>query len=83
VGDAAVAEVLVALDLEVLVGEPAIAGQLLLVRQVLAIADLEVVPHVEVDPRRAVRDDAEHAPAQQRLHRPREVVVQARDRHVG
>ena len=52
-GDAAVAEVLVALDLEVLVRQPPVASQLLLVGEILAIADVEVAPGVEVDLRPA------------------------------
>src|SRR3954462_12682182 len=43
VREPAVAEVVVALDLEVLVRQLPVSGQLLLVRQVLAVADLEVV----------------------------------------
>ena len=83
VREPAVAEVAVAVDLEVLVGERAVGGELLRVGEVLAVADLEVAAGVEVEPRLAAGDDAERAPLQQRAHRPREVVVEARDRDVG
>ena len=83
VGEPGVAEVAVAVDLEVLVGQLAVGGELLLVGEVLAVADLEVAPGVEVQPRLAAGDRAERAPLQQRAHRPREVVVQARQRDVG
>ena len=55
VGEARVAEVAVAVDLEVVVGQLAVGGELLLVGEVLAVADLEVAPRVEVQPRLAAR----------------------------
>ena len=79
---AAGAEVVVAIGLEVLVGQPAIGGELVLVAEVVAVADLEVAARVEVELRPAPGDQAERAPLEQRLHRPREVVVQARERDV-
>src|SRR3954452_12038723 len=82
VGEAAGAEVAVAVGVEVLVGQPAVGGELLLVRQVVAVADLEVAARVEVEAGRAAGHDAEHRPLHQGAHRPREVVVQARERDV-
>ena len=57
--------------------------ELLLVGEVLAVADLEVVAACLVDPHPPAGRRAERRPADERLHRPREVVVQARQRDVG
>ncbi len=83
VSEPARAEVVVAVGVEVLVRQPAVRGELLFVAEILAVADLEVASRGEVYPRPAPGDQAERAPLQQRLHRPREVVVQARQRNVG
>ena len=76
-------ELLVTVGLEVLVGESAVLAQLLVVGEVLSVADGEVLPGVEVDAHRPAGDDAERGPAQQSTHRPREVVVQRGNRNVG
>src|SRR5829696_446868 len=83
VREVAPAELLVALDLEIVVGETAVALELLLVRERLVVADLEVVACRLVDRHRPFRRDAERRPPHERLHRPREVVVQRRQRDVG
>ena len=72
------AEIVVLGHLEVRVGEPPVLRQLLLVGQVLAVADLEVVPGRLVDPHLPPGRRAERRPADERADRPREVVVQAR-----
>src|SRR5437016_10555181 len=77
------AEVLVRLDLEVLVREPAVFAELLPIREVAAVADIEVAALVLVDHHPPPADDAEETPLDERLHRPREVVVQTRERDVG
>ena len=71
------AELVVLGDLKVAVGEAAIFGELLLVREVFAIADREVVPGRLVDPHPAAGRRAERGPAHERTDRPREVVMQA------
>ena len=76
--EARLAEVRIALGLEVVVREAAVRLELLRVRQVVAVADREVAPGVQVEPRLPARDDAEQAPLHERADRPREVVVQAR-----
>ena len=58
------AEVVVAVSLEVVVGQPAVGDQLLAVAEIVPIGDLEVAARVEVDPRAPGRDQAERAPLQ-------------------
>ena len=82
-GEAAGTEVAVAVGVEVLIGQPAVGGELLLVGQVVAVADLEVTTAVEVELRAATGHEAEGGPLQERLHRPWEVVVKARQRDIG
>ena len=48
-GRGALAELVVAVGLEVLVGQSAVGGELLPVGEVLAVADLEVAPGVEIE----------------------------------
>src|SRR4051794_40950795 len=77
-----VAELAVAVDVEVVLGECAVPVELLGVGQVVAVTDLEVGARVLVDAHPAALDRAERAPADERLDRPREVVVQRRERDV-
>ena len=67
----------VALVLEVVVGQPPVGRELLVVGQVLAVGDLEIAPRCRCRSRGAAGDHAVHRPPHQRRHRPREVVVQA------
>src|SRR4051812_20929991 len=75
VGEVLGAELLVGLDLEVVVGEPAVLGQLLLVAAV-GVADRKPRAGVELQAHPPPGDAAPEAPLQQRPDRPREVVVQ-------
>src|SRR4051812_15580058 len=63
--------------------EPAELHELLFVRQRLVVADVEPRMRVDVDPHAASLREAERRPAYERGDRPREVVVQARQRDVG
>src|SRR4051794_33958753 len=76
------AELLVRLYLEVGVRELPVLRELLLVRQLVAVADGEVIAGVLADPHRTPGDGAERRPLDERLDRPREVVVQRRERNV-
>ena len=81
-GQPAGAEVASSLHLEVVVGQPAVGAQLLLVGQVGPVGDVEVPAGVQVQPRPAAGGRAEDRPPDERLDRPREVVVQAGQRDV-
>src|SRR6266511_321861 len=70
------AELLVLGNLEERIRELAVLLELLRVRQIVAVADREVVACVLADAHAAVRRDAEEAPLDERRDRPREVVVQ-------
>lgn len=61
VAQAAVAEVVVSVGLEVLVGQRAVRGQLLGVAEVFAVGDREVTAGVEVQRRSPAGDGAERA----------------------
>ncbi len=82
-GDVFLQELVVLRRLEVLIGEPRVVLQFLFVRQIVAIAHFEVPLHRHLYLHRPVRDRAEQRPLDQRLDRPREVVVEARQRDVG
>ena len=73
------AELVVLGDLEVVVREPPVLGELLRVAEVVAVADLEVGAGRLVDPHLPPGRGAERRPAHERPDRPGEVVVQARD----
>ena len=77
------AELGVCVGLEVLVGEPAVLAELLFVRQIDAVADLEPGLRLDVDAHAPLLGETERAPANERRHRPRKVVVQARHRDIG
>src|SRR5581483_4000751 len=68
--------------LEVGVGKRPVGGQLLAVGDPRRVRDLEVLLRRQVKARPAARDEREQGPLDQRLHRPREVVVQAGESHV-
>src|SRR6266511_5753835 len=70
------AELLVLRNLEERIRELAVLLELLRVRQIVAVADREVVACVLADAHAALRRDAEEAPLDERRDRPREVVVQ-------
>ena len=76
------AELLVLRHLEVRVRELAVLRELLLVGEVVAVAPHEVVARVLVDEHLAAGHGAERGPADERLDRPREVVVQRGERDV-
>ena len=80
--EAGSAELLVALGLEVAVGEPAVGRELVVIRRPGRVGDLEVLLSRQVQPRPPAGHQRERAPLDQRLDGPREVVVQARQRHV-
>ena len=77
------AEVLVALGVEVGVGQLAVFAQLLPVGQARLVGDGEVAVGLQVEPGPAPRHQREDGPLDQGLHRPGEVVVQAGQGDVG
>ena len=76
------AELGVPVGVEVVVSQPPVLGELLVVAQVLPVRDREPRVDVREDAGAPAGDGAEDAPPHQRLHRPGEVVVQGGDRHV-
>src|SRR5207244_10522695 len=58
-------------------------AELLAVAEVVTVADVEVPARVLIDARQAPANSTEDAPANERAHRPGEVVVQTDQRDVG
>jgi hypothetical protein len=82
-GEPGRAEVAVPLGLEVVVGHRRVRRQLLLVRQIGAVRDREPRRRVDVRRRHPAGRGAEDGPLHERLHGPREVVVQRGDGDIG
>src|SRR5215211_3293489 len=76
------AELAIVVGVEVRVREAPVRGHHVVVGEILAVADGELVGRRLVDAHRASAREAEERPLDERGDRPREVVVQARERHV-
>src|SRR4051795_8354775 len=83
VGEMLGTELAVVVDVEVVLRQGAVPVELLRVREVVAVADLEVGARVLVDSHPPPDDGAEHRPADEGCDCPRKVVVQRRERDVG